>query len=70
MENMLRFFFFPLSKNHFVCHLLLFFFCFFFYYYYLKHPLFRNCWSLETNFRAYFEEFAAFRQLRPGYYMN
>jgi len=43
---------------------------FFFYYYYLKHPLFRDCWSLETNFRAYFEEFAAFRWLCTGCYVN
>lgn len=42
----------------------------FFFYYYLKHPLFRNCWSLETNFRAYFKEFAAFRWLCTGYYMD
>lgn len=58
-------FFLFLSKNHFVCHLL-----FLFFYYYLKHPLFRNCWSLETNFRAYFKEFAAFRWLCTGYYMD
>lgn len=31
---------------------------FFFSFYYLNHPLFRNCWSLETNFHAYFKEFA------------
>lgn len=41
-----------------------------FYYYYPKHPLLRNCWSLETNFHAYFQESAAFRWLCAGCYMT
>lgn len=59
VENALCFFAFFSPLESTLC--ATFFFLSFFFFYYLKHPLFRNCWSLETNFHAYFKEFAAFR---------